>query len=81
MRRGIILSMNKSARIGLISDINDQHIYFKLDDQSFLPKRGQIISFEIRLINGILMAVDISPAEFGKDADLHLFSFGESNEE
>lgn len=56
----MILSLNNKAGIGVIKDSNDQHILFYIEQQIASFKRGQVVYFEIKYLEGVLRAVNVT---------------------
>lgn len=63
MRKGVILSYNKKAGIGVIKDSNDQHILFNYAEMKGVLLRNRIVDFDIEFCNGSLAAVDLNFSE------------------
>ena len=60
MRKGQVLAYNKSARVGLINDTNDERIKFYPDGKDQTPARGDEVSFKIGIRKGNLAAIKVS---------------------
>ncbi|GGE41431.1 hypothetical protein EV200_101652 [Pedobacter psychrotolerans] len=72
MRSGFIISISKTAGIGLIRDSNNQKIRFHVEDTNGVPNKGDLVTFEISFKNWSLAATNVMvlhpPKESAQDA-------------
>ncbi|WP_316795372.1 hypothetical protein [Pedobacter agri] len=59
MRRGVVISYNKTAGFGFIKDTNNQKICFHNEDPLAIFKRFEMVQFEISFVGNSLQAVNV----------------------
>lgn len=68
IRYGIIVSLNRVAKIGFIRDVNKQKIKFHLESSNTKFNRTDLVSYEIAMIETELVAINLTLiiAKFGE---------------
>jgi len=71
MRIGKVLSINRKAGVGLISDSNGDRIIFSLKNNISIPGREDLVTFDICFRDGSLRAVDIAVLNYSPITVVH----------
>ncbi|RZK19824.1 MAG: hypothetical protein EOO86_06515 [Pedobacter sp.] len=59
MRKGIVLSYNKSVKSGFIKDLSGQRIRFYNEDLNVGFKPNDLVAFNVSVVKGAIVAVNI----------------------